>query len=130
MVGLCEDGNEPPGSLKASNQTYSQINGGVFFTSGELLSSVLPDFRRLLSYLEQTANRTVFSWEDAIEALLMEVNQSALAKVTEDNWRKTCEHVEKVEQFYWEKDGLVDEISDRFVINLDDTDKELSGEEE
>ncbi|KAJ4445023.1 hypothetical protein ANN_06822 [Periplaneta americana] len=57
---------------------------------------------------------------------------SALAKVTEDNWRKACEHVEKVEQFYWEKDGLVDEISDRFVINLDDTDtdEELSGGEE
>ncbi|KAJ4445839.1 hypothetical protein ANN_12524 [Periplaneta americana] len=57
---------------------------------------------------------------------------SALAKVTEDNWRKACEHVEKVDQFYWEKDGLVDEISDRFVINLDDTDtdEELSGGEE
>ncbi|KAJ4452098.1 hypothetical protein ANN_03614 [Periplaneta americana] len=62
----------------------------------------------------------------------METKKSALAKVTEDNWRKACEHVEKVEQFYWEKDGLVDEISDRFVINLDDTDtdEELSGGEE
>ncbi|KAJ9586883.1 hypothetical protein L9F63_019527, partial [Diploptera punctata] len=35
---------------------------------------------------------------------------------------RACEHTEKIEESYWQADGLMDEISDQFEINLDDTD--------
>ncbi|KAJ4448789.1 hypothetical protein ANN_00180 [Periplaneta americana] len=50
-----------------------------------------------------------------------------LSKVTPENWRKACESVEKGERFYWEKDGLIDEVIDRFVINIGETDSEHEG---
>ncbi|KAJ4445170.1 hypothetical protein ANN_06971 [Periplaneta americana] len=123
MAGLCEGGNEPSGSLKpfVSNSTRVcvRIRRPEFECSGPQLEG--PEFECSGPQLEGP--------EFEYSELSL---KSALAKVTEDNWRKACEHVEKVEQFYWEKDGLVDEISDRFVINLDDTDtdEELSGGEE
>ncbi|KAJ9593357.1 hypothetical protein L9F63_015061 [Diploptera punctata] len=51
-----------------------------------------------------------------------------MLKVTAENWRRACEHTEKIEESYWQADGLMDEISDRFEINLDDTDDENENE--
>ncbi|KAJ9592086.1 hypothetical protein L9F63_001372, partial [Diploptera punctata] len=55
--------------------------------------------------------------------------QSALLKVTAENWRRACEHAEKIEESYWQADRLMDEISDRFEINLDDTNDENENED-
>ena len=43
-----------------------------------------------------------------------------------ENWKRACEHVIKTEQFYWEKDVLVDDITftDRLVINLEESEDE------
>ena len=49
---------------------------------------------------------------------------SAIRKVAPENWKRACEHVIKTEQFYWEKDGLVDDITDRLVINLEESEDE------
>ncbi|KAJ4452321.1 hypothetical protein ANN_03841 [Periplaneta americana] len=49
------------------------------------------------------------------------------SKVTPENWRKACESVEKEEKFYWEKDGLIGEVIDRFVINIGEIDSEDEG---
>ncbi|PSN34992.1 hypothetical protein C0J52_19010 [Blattella germanica] len=41
-----------------------------------------------------------------------------------ENWKSACDHVKSVEKFYWEKNGLVDEVVDRLCINLEDSDDE------
>ncbi|KAJ4426556.1 hypothetical protein ANN_27370 [Periplaneta americana] len=41
MAGLCEGGNEPPGSLKASNTTVTQLRHSFVITS----------FRKIIEYL-------------------------------------------------------------------------------
>ena len=35
--------------------------------------------------------------------------------------------MEKYERFYWERDGLLDELTDKFIINVENSDTE-SGE--
>ena len=39
---------------------------------------------------------------------------------TNSYWTKACEHVLDIEQFYREKEGLIDEIIERLRINLED----------
>ncbi|KAJ9573653.1 hypothetical protein L9F63_008994 [Diploptera punctata] len=53
-----------------------------------------------------------------------------MLKVTAENWRRACENTEKIEESYWQADGLMDKISDRFEINLDDTDDDENENED
>ncbi|KAJ4447818.1 hypothetical protein ANN_09826 [Periplaneta americana] len=39
--------------------------------------------------------------------------------VTPENWKNACEHVKKEEDFYWERDGMIEKAVDRFIISLD-----------
>lgn len=55
--------------------------------------------------------------------------KTAVSKVTMENWESACDHVKSVEKFYWEKDGLVDEVVDRLCINTRRTEPvNLTGE--
>lgn len=47
--------------------------------------------------------------------------KAAVEKVTAEHWRRACEHVRGIEEFYWKRDGLMDEMLDSFVINLEDS---------
>ncbi|PSN42730.1 hypothetical protein C0J52_13606 [Blattella germanica] len=55
--------------------------------------------------------------------------ETAVSKVTMENWKSACDHVKSVEKFYWEKDGLVDEVVDRLCINLEDSDNDEEEED-
>ncbi|XP_049943406.1 uncharacterized protein LOC126424730 [Schistocerca serialis cubense] len=52
--------------------------------------------------------------------------------ISQDDWSAYCLHVEKLEREYWVKDGVMEDIIDAIVINLesddDDDDDILSGE--
>ncbi|KAJ9574815.1 hypothetical protein L9F63_008014, partial [Diploptera punctata] len=53
------------------------------------------------------------------------------ASVNVENWRKACHHAYKREEFYWERDQLMDKLSDGFVSNLvDDSDDSSDSETE
>ncbi|KAJ9594067.1 hypothetical protein L9F63_014510, partial [Diploptera punctata] len=45
-----------------------------------------------------------------------------VATGSECSVKSDCRACEKIEESYWQADGLMDQISDRFEINLDDTD--------
>lgn len=51
-----------------------------------------------------------------------ELFEAALEKITPENWNSACEHVRYIEDFYRSKDGIVDELLDSFVINLEESD--------
>lgn len=58
-------------------------------------------------------------------AKLLEVTNEAIQEVTADDWAGFCHHVESQEKLYWEKDGIVPDVIDEIIINLqDDTDGE------
>lgn len=71
---------------------------------------------------EDVAKHNILCKSSDVKALF----QKAVSKVMVENWKNACAHVQKVEQYYWEKDGLMDKVLDRFVINLDDLDSEWS----
>ncbi|XP_054256994.1 uncharacterized protein LOC128981989 [Macrosteles quadrilineatus] len=48
------------------------------------------------------------------------------SEYTPEKWKKCCEHVEKIEELYWERDALMDENVDRIIISLNDDDSESS----
>ena len=61
-----------------------------------------------------------------IESLVPE----GIKKVTPPLWKKFVEHTEKVEDEYWERDGLVEDVVEEIMINVgDDSDDESSDEE-
>ena len=61
-----------------------------------------------------------------IETLVPE----GIKAVTPALWKKFCEHTEKVEDEYWERDGLVEDVVEEIMINVgDDSDDESSDEE-
>ena len=42
--------------------------------------------------------------------------------VTPALWEKFCRHTEKVEDEYWHKDGLIEDIVEEILINVEDDD--------
>lgn len=65
---------------------------------------------------------------------LQEVTSNAIASVTPADWEQFEQHVIKVENEFWEKDGLLEDIMDNIVINIggvdssdEDDDDRLSG---
>lgn len=56
--------------------------------------------------------------------------KEAFLKVNQTEWKKQCEHIIKLENIYWNKDGLMEEIVDELVINLSDSDSDSSSSKE
>ncbi|KAJ4442357.1 hypothetical protein ANN_03943 [Periplaneta americana] len=55
----------------------------------------------------------------------------AIRNVTAEDWDGFCQHVETLEKQYWEKDGIVPDVIDSIIINLDtdsDSDNEASSD--
>jgi hypothetical protein len=46
------------------------------------------------------------------------VTKDAVALVTKEDWEGFCRHTETVESPYWERDGILPDVIDRIVINL------------
>ena len=53
----------------------------------------------------------------------------AIKTVTPAMWKKFCDHTAKVEEEYWEKDGLVEDVVEEILINVGDDDDDESDEE-
>ena len=66
------------------------------------------------------AKRNITFMNADVHALFLE----AINKVRAEDWSSACEHVKKEEQFYREKEGIIDEVMDRFIINLEESDDE------
>ena len=61
-----------------------------------------------------------------VEALVPQ----AINTITPAMWKKFCDHTEKVEEEYWKKDGLVEDIVEEILIHVgSDSDDESSDEE-
>ena len=73
---------------------------------------------------DYVAKRNVTFKNKDVQSLFHE----AINVIGAEEWAKACRHVEEEEQFYREKDGIIDEVMDRFIINLEDSDEE-SGED-
>lgn len=41
---------------------------------------------------------------------------------SQEEWKKCCEHVKKIELEYWERDHVIDDEIDRIIISLNDDD--------
>ncbi|XP_034194909.2 uncharacterized protein LOC117611102 isoform X1 [Osmia lignaria lignaria] len=53
----------------------------------------------------------------------------AINEVTQIDWQNFCEHIEKLEEEYWQKDGLVEDITDSLELQpggSDDSDSDES----
>jgi hypothetical protein len=46
------------------------------------------------------------------------VTKDAVAFVTKEGWEVFCRHTEAVESQYWERDGILSDVIDCIVINL------------
>lgn len=79
------------------------------------------------------ANNTTFTLA-GVEKLLPE----SINLVTQDKWLRACAHVEKIEEEFWKRDGLIDASLDELIISLgsdssnesDASDSNMSGVEE
>ena len=54
------------------------------------------------------------------------------SEVTPAMWAKICEHVKKIEDTFWDKDGLIEDAIEEFVIRFgpNDSDDEYNDEPE
>jgi len=50
-----------------------------------------------------------------------ELVYEGFSKVTPQKWRSLVNHTEKVEDHYWEVDGLNEELLERFIITNSDS---------
>lgn len=59
---------------------------------------------------------------------LLQLSEEAIKHVTNEDWKKCCDHIKKLENEYWEKDGLMENALDQFVIAVsEEEDSEESG---
>lgn len=65
---------------------------------------------------------------DLNNSVLFDLTNEAINSVTAKDWRNYIEHVHKIENEYWEKDGIMETLTDDIIINLgenvDSTDDE------
>lgn len=60
------------------------------------------------------------------------LTQEAIGKVTPTMWEKFCAHTEKVEEMYWKKDELIEDVEE-IMLNVgddDDSDDEVEPDED
>ncbi|XP_035205816.1 uncharacterized protein LOC118180865 [Stegodyphus dumicola] len=55
---------------------------------------------------------------------LKNLTQKALDEVTSQEWQAHCNHVEKLENSYWDKDELLEEIVDELIIQTGSSDSD------
>ncbi|KFM66604.1 hypothetical protein X975_20146, partial [Stegodyphus mimosarum] len=60
---------------------------------------------------------------------LKNLTQKALDEVTSQECQAHCNHVEKLENSYWDKDELLEEIVDELIIQTDSSDSDSDSEE-
>ncbi|XP_035206916.1 protein FAM243A-like [Stegodyphus dumicola] len=60
---------------------------------------------------------------------LKNLTQKALDEVTSQEWQAHCNHVEKLENYYWDKDELLEEIVDGLIIQTGSSDSDSDSEE-
>jgi transposase len=53
---------------------------------------------------------------------LQELVQEAIKGMTKEDWAGYCRYVTNIENSYWEKDAIMEDVIDYFIINLGDTD--------
>lgn len=70
-------------------------------------------------------NNTKFQFEK-VKALLVE----GMAKVTSDRWKKCVEHVRKEEEKFFKLDFIVDDVMDKFIISVTDSDSDSTDSDE
>ena len=63
-------------------------------------------------------------------AEIQRLTPQGFTHTTTDMWRGFCRHVVDVENNYFEKDGLVEDLMDNFVIEFGDGDCDSDDEEE
>jgi hypothetical protein len=49
---------------------------------------------------------------------LLRVTKDAVSLVIKEDWEGFCRHTETVESQYWERDGILPDVTDSIVINL------------
>jgi hypothetical protein len=49
---------------------------------------------------------------------LLQVSKDAMALATKEDSEGFCRHTQTVESQYWERDGILPDVIDRIVINL------------
>lgn len=81
----------------------------------ELIWSLLKD---------RVAKKNVTFNMDAVEHLVKETCDS----ITEEEWRKRCEHTRKIEEAYMELEPHIDEITEQIIVRLDE-DSDSDGDE-
>lgn len=53
--------------------------------------------------------------------------KEAFSQISKQDWISCCDHVEKLEKDYWEKDGIMETAMEQFIINIgEDTSDEES----
>ena len=62
------------------------------------------------------------------------LTREAMGMVTPTMWEKFCAHTEKVEEMYWKKDGLIEDVVEEIMLNVgddeDDSDDEVEPDED
>ncbi|KAJ4447175.1 hypothetical protein ANN_09176 [Periplaneta americana] len=53
---------------------------------------------------------------------LQELVQEGLKSVTKEDWTGYCKHVSDIENYYWEKYAIMENVIDEFIINVGDAD--------
>ena len=59
-----------------------------------------------------------------------ELVPQGISQVTPQMWKKFCDHTVKVEEEYWKKDGLVEDIVEEILITVGEDDDSDTSEEE
>ena len=58
------------------------------------------------------------------------LTREAIDTVTPDLWAKFCAHTEEVEEMYWKKDGLIEDVCEEIILNIGEDDDDDSSEDE
>lgn len=67
---------------------------------------------------------------------LQELTEEAIASVTPNDWNIYCNKIEMIENEYWKNDGIVSDVTDRFIISIggdgsnSDSDSEFSASDD
>jgi hypothetical protein len=59
---------------------------------------------------------------DMSPTTLQELLQEAIKGVTKEDWAGYCRYVTNIGNSYWEKDAIMEDVADNFIINFGNTD--------
>lgn len=52
---------------------------------------------------------------------VLQLAAEKFAQITPEDWKKRCEHVKKIEEDYLNREHVIDQATERFVIHVDDS---------